>query len=121
MFNHLSGLRFFLFQQATDMRKSFEGLSALVSSELGADVLSGDVFVFINKRRDRLKLLLWDRDGFWIFYKRLEKGTFQVPLSVGDDATSEMTYDALWLMIAGIDMRSVRRRPRYLLKSATLF
>jgi len=119
MFSNFSGQRFFLCRQATDMRKNFDGLSGMVMSTLGANPLSGDMFIFINKRRDRIKLLLWDRDGFWIFYKRLEKGTFQLP-TIDDGAQSiELTYDALWLMITGIDMNSVKRRPRYILKTGT--
>ena len=58
------------------MRKSFDGLSGLINNELKKNPLSGDVFIFINKRRDRIKLLIWDRTGFWLFYKRLEKGRF---------------------------------------------
>ncbi len=120
MFNSFCGLRFYLYRQPTDMRKNFDGLSALVSSELETNLLSGDVFVFANKRRDRIKLLLWDRDGFWIFYKRLEQGTFQLPLSTSDSPAVELSYDALWLMVAGIDLSSIKRRPRYALKSAAI-
>jgi transposase len=119
MFNTLSGLHFYLYRQPTDMRKNFDGLSGIVSSELLANPLSGDVFLFVNKRRDRIKFLLWDRDGFWIFYKRLEKGTFQLPLTASDSQAIELTYDALWMMVAGIDLASIKRRPRYSLSNAT--
>lgn len=119
LFNSFSGLHVYLYRQPTDMRKSFEGLSGIVSSALDANLLSGDVFVFLNKRRDRIKLMLWDRDGFWIFYKRLEKGTFQLPAIDSSMDAVELSYDMLWLMIAGIDSNFIKRRPRYVLKDGT--
>ncbi|NLP11094.1 IS66 family insertion sequence element accessory protein TnpB [bacterium] len=119
LFNSFSGLHVYLYRQPTDMRKSFEGLSGIVSSALDANPLSGDVFVFLNKRRDRIKLMLWDRDGFWIFYKRLEKGTFQLPAIDSSMDAVELSYDMLWLMIAGIDSNFIKRRPRYVLKNGT--
>ena len=70
--------RYFLYRGATDMRKGFDGLSGLVVTALGSDPLSGDVFIFVNRRRDRIKLLVWDRSGFMIFYKRLETGSFEL-------------------------------------------
>lgn len=72
-------VKFYLYAQATDMRKSFDGLSGVVTSALGRDPTNGDVYVFVNRRRDRMKLLVWDHTGFWLFYKRLEQGTFQLP------------------------------------------
>jgi len=119
LFNSFSGLHVYLYRQPTDMRKSFEGLFGIVSSALDANPLSGDVFVFLNKRRDRIKLMLWDRDGFWIFYKRLEKGTFQLPAIDSSMDAVELSYDMLWLMIAGIDSNFIKRRPRYVLKDGT--
>jgi len=119
LFNSFSGLHVYLYRQPTDMRKSFEGLSGIVSSALDANPLSGDVFVFLNKRRDRIKLMLWDRDGFWIFYKRLEKGTFQLPAIDSSMDAVELSYDMLWLMIPGIDANFIKRRPRYVLKDGT--
>ena len=69
--------RFFWYRGAADMRKSFHGLCLLVETEMGLDLMSGDVFVFVNRKRDRMKLLMWDRTGFVIWYKRLEEGTFE--------------------------------------------
>ena len=66
-----SHLKFYLYPQATDMRKSFDGLSGIVTSVLARDPMSGEVYIFVNRRRDRMKLLLWDKSGFWLFYKRL--------------------------------------------------
>ncbi len=95
------------------MRKSFDGLCGIVTAELGRDPLSGDVYLFLNRRRDRMKLLLWDLDGFWIFYKRLEKGTFELPSNSIDKSCFEIGYDELLLIIAGIDLASVKKRSRY--------
>ena len=71
-----SAQRYYYYREATDMRKSFDGLSGLIRTGLNRDPLSGDVFVFINRRRTHIKLLVWDRNGFVLFYKRLERGTF---------------------------------------------
>jgi transposase len=68
-----------MYSQPTDMRKSFDGLSGLVVSQLEQNPMSGDVFIFVNKPRNRIKLLRWEHDGFVLFYKRLEKGTFELP------------------------------------------
>ncbi|NUO82318.1 IS66 family insertion sequence element accessory protein TnpB [candidate division KSB1 bacterium] len=108
-----STLRFFLYAHATDMRKSFEGLSGLVTSALTRDPTSGDVYVFLNRRRDRMKLLLWDRSGFWLFYKRLEQGTFQLPSNLAEQTSLELRYDELLLILEGIDLTSIKRRHRY--------
>ena len=95
------------------MRKSFDGLCGLVTSALGRDPLTGDVYVFVNRRRDRIKLSFWDRTGFWLFYKRLEKGTFQIPRQPVVNASIELTYDVLLMLLEGIDLNSIKRRPRY--------
>jgi transposase len=105
-----------LYIHPVDMRKSFDGLAALISAGLGLDPLRDGAFVFVNRRRDRMKILVWDRHGFWLLYKRLEGGCFQMPPV--DDATTgpealRVTYEQLVLIIEGIDLRSVRRRRRY--------
>ncbi|MDZ7267096.1 MAG: IS66 family insertion sequence element accessory protein TnpB [candidate division KSB1 bacterium] len=107
------GLRFYLYSQATDMRKSFDGLSGIVTSILARDPMSGEVYIFLNRRRDRMKLLLWDRTGFWLFYKRLEQGTFQLPDNFASHTSLELRYDELMLILEGIDLASVKRRRRY--------
>jgi transposase len=95
------------------MRKSFDGLSGLITNaKLGAPT-SGDAFVFVNRRRDRMKILLWDRTGFWLLYKRLEKGTFQIPPNPSQHASTELSYDVLMMLIEGIDITGIKRRPRY--------
>lgn len=108
-----SRIRVFIASQPTDMRKSFNGLAAVVQNELGRDPLSGDVFVFHNRRGHLMKLLLWDRGGFWIFYKRLEKGRFKVPAGRGKD--TEIAPADLAMILEGIDLAGARRRTRYAL------
>jgi transposase len=90
--NLTDGRRIFLARAVTDMRKSFDTLAALVQYQLGRDPFAGDVFVFIGKRRNRLKMLIWDASGFWVLTKRLEQGTFAVPAPLLDPtATSSVT------------------------------
>jgi transposase len=120
MLPHLSGaVRIFVCTKPADMRKSFDGLSGMVQEFLGQDPLSGHLFLFFNKRRDRAKILLWDRDGLLIVYKRLEAGTFQKldPAACGDrnsgQAGLELTATDLALLLTGIDLASARRRKRY--------
>lgn len=108
-----SSLRFFLYAHATDLRKSFDGLSGLVIAALQRNPTSGDVYVFLNRRRDRMKLLLWDRTGFWLFYKRLEQGTFQLPINLTDQTSLELRYDELMMILEGIDLNAIKRRRRY--------
>jgi len=79
--------RYYLFRHSADMRKSFDGLSGIISSQMQAQPLSGDIFIFLNKRRNQLKMLMWDLDGFAIWYKSLERGTFELPIST--DTTEE--------------------------------
>ena len=109
--------RIYLALPATDMRKSFDGLRSLVQRLLLEDPLSGAIFVFINKRRDRLKLLWWEPDGFSLYYKRLEEGTYQSLPALTDEQGNpvpqlELTPNELKLLLAGIDLK-VRRRKRY--------
>ncbi len=95
------------------MRKSFDGLSGIVRNELGKDPLSGEVFIFINKRCNQVKILLWEGDGFLLYYKRLEKGTFELPSSKVHSPSVELRSDELMLILQGISLKSVRRRKRF--------
>ncbi|MEL6392831.1 MAG: IS66 family insertion sequence element accessory protein TnpB [Bacteroidota bacterium] len=106
-----SSHRYYLYRAATDMRKGFDGLSGLVVNELGRDPLSGEVFVFVNRKGDRMKLLVWERGGFVLWYKRLESGTFELPGS--DSKTYRLGYEELVLLLEGIVLESVRRRKRF--------
>jgi transposase len=103
----------YLYTGATDMRKAFDGLSGIIISVLDRDPLDGSVYIFLNKRRNRMKCLLWDGDGFWLFYKRLEKGTFQIPLDANDQHALCVSYEQWMLILEGIDLASIKRRPRY--------
>ncbi len=97
----------------TDMRKSFDGLAALAREHLKRDPLSGAWFVFRNRRADRLKLLYWDTDGFAIWQKRLEIGTFEFPEADSDAAEISVPASDLALILGGIDLASARRRRRF--------
>ena len=113
MLSVVAGTRIFLAVGPTDMRKGFDGLQGLVTSVLKQDPLSGHLFLFINRRCDKLKVLYWDGDGLAIWYRRLEQGTYQVP-AVGEDQVSiEMRSDELTMLLRGIDFTRVRRRKRY--------
>lgn len=94
----------------TDMRKSFDGLYALVRGKLGADPLSGHLFVFCNRRRDRIKILYFDGGGLWVCACRLEKGTFHWPK--GSETSLELNQAQLNLLLGGIDLGTTRQRPR---------
>ncbi len=96
----------------TDMRKSFDGLMRMTEEHIRKNVLDGGLFVFINKKQDRIKLLYWDRDGLAIWYKRLETGTFQKLISKNKNHLTLSSTD-LSLLLDGIDIQSVQRRKRY--------
>lgn len=113
MFGFTVPSRIYLYSKPTDMRKSFDGLAGLVINQLAKDPIRDGMFVFVNRRRDRLKLLLWDRHGFWLLYKRLEQGRFQLPTTDLRDTAASIDISELSLMIEGIDLASVRRRKRY--------
>ena len=103
--------RYFLYRGATDIRKGFNGSSGLVRRHIRQrELLSGDVFIFLNKRRDRIKFLVWDRDGWGVWYKVLERETFELPLAEGDNL--ELSFTDLQLLLAGIEIKSVKRRKR---------
>jgi transposase len=100
------------------MRKSFDSLAGLVQTQLGQDPLSGDLFVFRSKRGDRIKLLYWDSDGLAIWYKRLEEGTFVLPRVDGQRSQAGehglvLRADELAMLLAGVELSSVRRHKRY--------
>lgn len=105
--------RYYLYRGQADMRKSFDGLSGMVRNEFQKDPLSGEVFIFINKRCNQVKLLLWEGDGFSLYYKRLEKGTYEVPLLHDPTQCVELRSDELMLILQGISLKSVRRRKRF--------
>ena len=97
----------------TDMRKGFDSLAALVRDHLGHDPLSGHLFLFLGRSRDRLKILYWDADGFALWYKRLEEGTFRLPVLKAGQAKVELKASELAMLLEGIDLGSVKRLPRF--------
>lgn len=108
-----ASVRVYLSTAPADLRKGFDGLSALVQEVFGRDPLDGHLFLFLNRRGDRLKILYWDRDGLALWYKRLEAGTFQAPAGGGDVRGLELDAAQLAMLLGGIDVRSARRRKRY--------
>ena len=106
-------IRIFVHTQATDMRKQFNGLQAIVTHGLGRDVMTGDYFVFFNRGQHRCKILYWDRDGLVVWAKRLERGRFQIPASRDGAITVEIDGTTLAMILGGVDLQSAQRRKRY--------
>jgi transposase len=113
MISIASSTRIFVATSPTDMRKGFDGLQGLVSNALGQDPLSGHLFLFVNRRRDKLKVLYWDGDGLAIWYRRLEQGTFQMPTINDDKTAAEINREDLVMLIRGLDYENVHRRKRF--------
>ncbi|MDP2959446.1 MAG: IS66 family insertion sequence element accessory protein TnpB [Longimicrobiales bacterium] len=109
-----SSVRIYVAAEAVDLRRGFDGLAAATRSVMGADPMSGHVFVFLNRRRNRIKLLVWDRTGWVVLYKRLERGTFRVPTEP-EPGLRHVEVDAgeLGLMLEGLDLRGARPRGRW--------
>jgi len=112
-------VRIFLCTRHADLRKSFDGLAQMVREFLGADPLSGHLFVFRNKRGDRLKLLYWDGDGLAIWYKRLERGSYRFPAVTGTGDGVEIRAADFAMILDGVDLESVKRQQRYSLPPRT--
>ena len=111
--------RIFLCTQDTDMRKSFDSLRGIIRAAMHLDPLSGCLFIFKNKRGDRIKCMYWDGDGFALWYKVLQKGTFQFPnLESFSSAGLEIDASILRMILDGIDLSSICRRPRYRLPAS---
>lgn len=107
-----SVVRIFLCTRPTDMRKGFDGLTGLVQECFAQDPLTGHLFLFVNRRRDRIKILYFDRDGLAIWYKRLEAGSFEIPATAARDGI-ELQPAQLAMILAGIDLKSARQRKRF--------
>ncbi len=108
-----STLRYYLYRHPTDMRKSFTGLAGLVINEMAGDPLQGDAYIFINKRRTMVKVLVWDRTGFVIYYKKLSSGTFEIPSWEKNTSSVEIEIPTLLMMLEGVQIKSARLRKRY--------
>ncbi len=114
MFALTAARRFFLYRPSCDMRKGFHGLSGLVRNEMKADPLSGDVFVFINRSRTTMKLLLFEADGWLLYHKRLAAGRFQEHPAADSAADAlPVDYQQLQMLLRGIDLRHIRQRKRF--------
>lgn len=113
MLNLGSATRVYLAAGVTDMRKGFEGLFALAKSFSGADPLSGHVFVFCNRTRDRIKVLYFDGSGLWVCAKRLEGGRFRWPERGQGSGTLTLSRAELTLLLEGIDLKETSKRPRW--------
>lgn len=109
-----SSLKVYLSVAPCDMRKSFNGLYALVTEHLKEDPLNGALYVFCNRRRDRLKILYWDSSGLWVWAKRLEQGCFHWPKGADiKNGKLSLTPEALQLLLSGIDLKDAGRRAWY--------
>ena len=111
-----ASVRVYLCASACDMRRSFDGLHAMVTQSMELDAFAGHLFVFANRRRDRIKILYWDRDGFAVWAKRLEEGTYAMPFDagvIGGEKRREITAAELGAILSGIDLSQAKRRKRY--------
>lgn len=114
-----SAVKIFLYNDAADLRRGFDGLAAIVQDAMDEDPLSGSLYIFLNRRRNRIKALYWDNDGYAIWYKRLERGRFEMPKAEGfDGARLRITASQLSLILEGIELASVRHRRRFQLRPA---
>ena len=121
MFTLSSSNTFHLYSNPTDMRKSFDGLSGLIQNILGSNPCSGDVFIFINKRRDKIKLLHWQGISFTLYYKRLEEGTFELPEYDIQSGSITLSYAQIVMLIDGLTIKNIRKRKQYSPEPQTVF
>lgn len=117
MFVLSSTLRYYFYSEPTDMRNGFDGLCGLVHRELGRRPVTGEVYIFINKGRDKIKLLHWEAGGFVLYYKRLEKGTFELPRVNLTSRTCQISWWSLMLMVEGISIEKSKQRRRYFINN----
>src|SRR5215210_3303017 len=111
---HLSpSCKFYLWCGDTDMRKGFDSLSGIVSSKMNQDALSGSVFIFLNKKHNQVKLLLWEGDGFGLYHKRLEKGTYELPLATNESSSITISAQQLQFILQGVSLKKIHFRMRY--------
>lgn len=118
LFGISGNARFFLYGQPADMRKGFDGLGGLVINKLGQNPLSGDIFIFVNRTRTLVKILVWDQTGFTIWHKRLEQGTFEMPQVEKSQLSVEITRQKLMLILEGISLKNIQIRKRFSLKKS---
>lgn len=105
--------RYFLYTLPTDMRKGFDALCGTVYNEMKLDPLNGDLYIFINRARNQIKMLHWQHDGFAIFYKRLEKGTYEIPVAEINLSHANIPIEQLLFILQGVVLKSIRKKARY--------
>jgi transposase len=113
---HLSAAcRYYLYTGTTDMRKGFDSLCGMITAQMNLNALSGAVFIFFNKKHNQVKLLLFEGDGFALYHKRLERGTYELPgdSDEGKQPSAPITHEQLQLVLQGISLKSIRKRKRY--------
>lgn len=108
-----SAHRYYLYREPADMRKSFDGLAGLVTNRMKRSPMSGEVYIFLNRRREQIRLLAWDRTGFVLYCKRLEKGTFERPKETGAGQCGAVSWGELQLILEGVSLSSAHWRKRY--------
>lgn len=113
MLNFPTNVRLYLATQAVDLRRSYDGLSALVDGTFGKEAMSGDLFIFMNRRANQVRILFWDRDGYVIMMKRLEAGTFRRTKTAEGEDLVEVDAGELAMLLEGIDAPTIKRRRRY--------
>lgn len=110
---HLSASQqYFLYREPMDLRKGFDSLSGIVGTRMNMNALDGSIFIFINRKRNQIKLLLWEGDGLAIYHKRLEKGTFELP-QLSDTDTARISAQKLQFILQGVALKKVQLRKRY--------
>lgn len=113
MLFHYQIREYFLYSKKVDMRKGIDSLAALVNNELGKNPASGDLFIFINRTQRLIKMLHWQQDGFAVFYKRLEKGTYEFPTGEINTNLFCINAEKLLFILGGVALKSVKKRKRY--------
>ena len=113
MFTLSSGNTFHLYSNPTDMRKSFDGLSGIIQNTLQSNPCNGNVFIFINKRRDKIKLLHWQGISFTLYYKRLEEGTFELPEYDIQSGSITLSYAQIVMLVDGLTIKNISKRKQY--------
>src|SRR5215210_3833841 len=111
---HLSAaVQYYLYTGITDMRKGFDSLYGVVSSQMKLDAMSGSIFIFINRKRNQIKLLLWEGDGLSLYHKRLEKGTYELPSPISESNSTSLTWQQLQFILQGVALQKIQYRKRY--------
>jgi transposase len=120
MFGLNESMNFYLYKYPTDMRKGFNGLTGIITNETNQDILSGDVFIFTNKQRNKMKLIRWETGGFVLYYKRLEQGTFEVSKIDNNEFIPKISYSSLVMIIEGITAENIIYRKRFKIPQSTV-